>query len=669
MESDYGKEEIFSMLGRLEKNAREADEIATKIGEKVGHVSPYTESVAREGSFDVRILVDINKYLELKSFLAQPGAVLAAVDIATLEVISLKVIGVSRADFYSMMGTQETLIPYAAFQDLRGLLTRPQILVEPLLAFKYQDGKLVEGKAFSHVIEPRSPVVLPQPKFIETLLGIRGEVVLGALTIGEEPLTSEGQVARALLPFEDLYYHTFVAGTTGSGKTTFLKNLIKSVLNLNQGASILCIDENGDYVQTLFDPRWDIEDPFLKEKEYELAKQLYGEPSGLREINILLPVTKSFVEDVDSSNDPLKELTLNYYRNYLRKLHQLAVQSQDAYYVYDVEDNFPVLSLKIPKKESNAIEIRKIKIIPYALNFSELKEKIADLYPYFTARARESFTSILEIFTSESRLQELKEMFPIIKSGKLKNVSVVSTLEELVNYLDEIERSDKQNKQKLADYARIHKETLDNLIRGLHNLKRMGIFDIKIGKNPVREPIIEEIIRENSLTVVDLRPLSMRDERLAKGAKRILTLRLLERILSWKMEKEFEQTPPVFVLVDEAHRFFPRSAVGEEVEYVEYVSGALERVARLGRVRRIGLILSTHSPKDVHSTVLNLCNNKVIFRLDPSLLEELGLPKDMRDFISKASDRIGLATSHALRLHSVTFKTSPPVLGHFKSRG
>jgi hypothetical protein len=47
MESDYGKEEIFSMLGRLEKNAREADEIATKIGEKVGNVSPYTESVAR----------------------------------------------------------------------------------------------------------------------------------------------------------------------------------------------------------------------------------------------------------------------------------------------------------------------------------------------------------------------------------------------------------------------------------------------------------------------------------------------------------------------------------------------------------------------------------------------------------------------------------------------
>jgi hypothetical protein len=100
-----------------------------------------------------------------------------------------------------------------------------------------------------------------------------------------------------------------------------------------------------------------------------------------------------------------------------------------------------------------------------------------------------------------------------------------------------------------------------------------------------------------------------------------------------------------------------RSAVGEEGEYVDYVSGSLEEATRLGHVRRIGLILSTHSPKDVHSTVLNLCNNKVIFGLDPSQLEELGLPKDMRDFISKASDRIWLDTTHALRLQNVTFKS------------
>jgi len=213
------------------------------------------------------------------------------------------------------------------------------------------------------------------------------------------------------------------------------------------------------------------------------------------------------------------------------------------------------------------------------------------------------------------------------------------------------------------------RQTLENIIYGLNNLNRMGIFDVEIGGVVVNEPEVEEFVKENSITVLDLRPLSAIEEPLARGARRILTLRLLNRLLGWKMMKEFEKTPPTIVLVDEAHRFFPRTAEAEEKDYIEYVSGALERVARLGRVRGLGLILSTHSPKDVHGVVLNLCNNKVVFRLEPSLTEDLGLPKELRDFVSKASDRVGVVTSHALRLHYATFKTPPPVLGHFKMRG
>jgi len=92
----------------------------------------------------------------------------------------------------------------------------------------------------------------------------------------------------------------------------------------------------------------------------------------------------------------------------------------------------------------------------------------------------------------------------------------------------------------------------------------------------------------------------------------------------------------------------------------------LERIARQGRVRGLGLLLSTHSPKDVHSVVLNLCNTKIIFRLDPSVISDLDLPKEYRNFVTKASDRVGVMKSHALRLHYVTFKTTLPVLGHFK---
>jgi DNA helicase HerA-like ATPase len=503
--------------------------------------------------------------------------------------------------------------------------------------------------------------VLPKTDYLETLVGMSGEVVLGAYTIGEEPVMLGGRVARALLPFDDLFYHTFVVGTTGSGKTTFIKNLMKSLLNLNKGVAVVCIDENGDYVQTIFDPRWELESERAERDEEKIANQLYGGVGGLKEINVLLPVTKHFAKGVVN----MEQLAEEYYRFYLKKLHMQAYP--EAEYNIEVEENIPVLSLTMLNKQNGTKEIRKVRIIPYALNYNLVKERIAELYPYFTARAREAFSNIFRIFSNKNEIEELKSRI-IQQCRRMLNLSLATSLEELIRNLDEVERVG--GFKVLANFAKMFDLTLRNLINGLSNLNQMGIFDVRIGGRVLREPDVETFIRNDSLTVLDLRPLSTLEEPLTKGAKRILTLRLLNRILAWKMEKEFEKTPPTIVLVDEAHRFFPRAAGSEEErEYVEYVSGALERVARLGRVRSLGLILSTHSPKDVHSVVLNLCNNKVVFRLEPSLAEELGLPRELRDLVSRASDRVGVVTSHALRLHYATFKTPPPVLGHFKVRG
>ena len=667
MPSEREEDEVFSLLEEMKKRMDAAESIASQIGEVVGRVSPYTESQAGARGNELRVLVELDSYLDRKKHLAQPGAVLAAVDLATLEVVSLKVVGVLRTDFYSMLGSREFLTPYPMVQDPRGLLTKPQLLVEPLLAFRFDAGKLLEGKAASYVIEPRSPVVIPKPEYLETLVGIRGEVVLGALTIGEEPVMLGGRVARALLPFDDLFYHTFVVGTTGSGKTTFIKNLIKSLLNLNKGVAVVCIDENGDYVQTIFDPLWELESEGAERLEEEIANQLYGRVGGLKEINVLLPVTKHLAKGVSS----VEELAEKYYEDYLKKLHMQACPEAECNVKVEEEKakevTIPVLSLTILNEQNGVKEIRKVRIIPYALNYNILKERIAELYPYFTARAREAFPNIFRTFTNGSKIEELKSRISR-ECGRAPNLTLATSLEGLIQNLDEIEKVG--GFKVFAYYMRIFEQTLRNLVNGLNNINQMGIFDVRIGERVIREPDVEMFIRSDSLTVLDLRPLSMLEEPLTRGAKRILTLRLLNRILGWKMEKEFEKTSPTIVLVDEAHRFFPRAAgTEEEREYVEYVSGALERVARLGRVRGLGLILSTHSPKDVHSVVLNLCNNKVVFRLEPSLAEELGLPREQRDFVSKASDRVGVVTSHALRLHFATFKTPPPVLGHFKVRG
>ena len=641
--------DILGTLSLLKERMKEAEHIAKQIGEVIGLVSPFEGTVSGiEGK--IKILIDTPKYLELKKSIARHGAILAIVDIATLEIISVKVVEWSRIDYYSQYGREEGLTPYSITYDERGLITRPQAIAEPLLAFKLKEEELNEGSVANYVIEPRSPVVLPRPEYLETLIGIRGEIVLGALTIGEEIARVKDEIAKVKIPLNDMLYHTFIVGTTGSGKTSFIKNLIRALLltgNVNNKVAMVCIDDNGDYVQTIFDPRWEISEN-EKKAELDLAKKLYGGTGGLKRISVILPITRYFIEKHNITS--LSKLAEKYYDIFLSKLIKYSEREIEVNFSESTERNIGEIYLKINGED------RVIEVIPYSLSFSDVKNRLAELYPFFTALAREGISAVLryvEENSGKSVYIKGKRTFPVPEiDGTLKS------------YLHCINTLYNESRYWFSDQVRVHTKTLESIIRALTRLHEMGIFDVKIGDTYVKEPEIETFVKENTLTVFDLHALETKVG-VASSAKRVLTLGILNRILEWKMAKEFEETPITLVLVDEAHRFFPRSAEGER-EYVEYVSNALERIARQGRVRGLGLLLSTHSPKDVHSVVLNLCNTKIIFRLDPSVISDLDLPKEYRNFVTKASDRVGVMKSHALRLHYVTFKTTLPVLGHFK---
>jgi len=656
MSSDIIKE----ILPTFKERIREAENIAKQLGEVIGIVSPF-ESTFSGAEGKVKILLDIPKYLEFKRRIARPGTILAIVDIATLEVISVKITEWTRADYYSQYGRESELIPYPIVPDERGLITRPQAVAEPLLAFRLEGDKLVGGTIADYVIEPRSPVVLPKPEYLEVLSGIKGDVTLGALTIGEEIVEVGDKVAKVKIPLSDMLYHTFVVGTTGSGKTSFLKNLIRSLLvkyaneREDQGSkvAIVCIDDNGDYVQTIFDPIWDISEDEKKIEE-KLARELYAGIGGLEKIIVLLPVTRYFIEKYNVNS--LEKLAKIYYEAFLSKLIKYSKENEKEIKVeFSEEENAGMITLKLGNAE------RIIKVIPYALKFSNIKDKLAEFYPFFTALAREGISAVFR-YLDENNKKEV--IVPISRRRGDTKRYPIKVDETFVSYLRCIDDLCDLNQYWFSDQVKVHSRTLESIHRGLTRLHEMGIFDVKIGNNIIEEPEVEKFVEGGALSVLDLHALET-EVGVASKAKRILTLRILRRILEWKMSKEFEETPITLILVDEAHKYFPRSAEGEK-EYIEYISSALERIARLGRVRGLGLILSTHSPKDVHSTVLNLCNTKIIFRLDPSVIGDLDLPKEYKDFVTKASDRVGVMKSHALRLHYVTFKTTLPTLGHFK---
>ena len=87
MPSEPGGSGIFATLREIEERSGKAEEIARSVGEVVGRVSPYTESQTGTGGSEIRVLVEVDEYIRRKTLLAQPGAILAAVDLATLDVV------------------------------------------------------------------------------------------------------------------------------------------------------------------------------------------------------------------------------------------------------------------------------------------------------------------------------------------------------------------------------------------------------------------------------------------------------------------------------------------------------------------------------------------------------------------------------------------------------
>jgi len=91
----------------------------------------------------------------------------------------------------------------------------------------------------------------------------------------------------------------------------------------------------------------------------------------------------------------------------------------------------------------------------------------------------------------------------------------------------------------------------------------------------------------------------------------------------------------------------------------------IARIARLGRARGVGLVFSTHSPRDLHDIILQLANTKIILRTERSHLERLDMPGELANIIPRLPDRMMVIASHVYREGYIMAKTSPPLTAHY----
>jgi DNA helicase HerA-like ATPase len=290
---------MADLIDRLDKNAKRAMEVAEKFGEIVGWVSRTSPSLISEEGGEVVFDVEPEIYFSFPLELASSGSYLAVVDIKTQNIISLRVVSVERRDVLAELNIPELSMSPPG-RDIYGLLTRARIRAKPLLSYDPFNDVV---SAANYVVEPQSPVIRPKDeKVIQRLLGLPSSgVFIGYPTVGDKPIFDLR--APLFLPLKAFYQHVLVLGTTGSGKTTMLKNLISAMSSgyriNNDKPSIIIMDPNRDYVTLPLKPLYsymeglDVE---LEKKMIENSSKNISPPKG---IVLLIPITSNVLERLD----------------------------------------------------------------------------------------------------------------------------------------------------------------------------------------------------------------------------------------------------------------------------------------------------------------------------------------------------------------------------------
>ncbi|WP_440059060.1 ATP-binding protein [Thermogladius sp. 4427co] len=658
------------VIKNLSEKASSALELARKVGDIIGFVSRTSPSLIDEEGGSVVFDVDPIVYFDKFADIASAGSYLAVVDIKTGHIVSLRVVSVERRDVLAELELPEAYFPMVN-PDVTGLLTKTRVRARPLLSLDPE--KLVVNMA-NYVIEPQSPVIKPRdPGIAQLMLGLPSEgVFTGFVTTGDIPVFDAG--IPLFIPLKAFFQHMLVLGTTGSGKTTLLKNVIASMLssyNLPRAEdiTIVILDPNKDYVTLPLKPFIPEDIPSMERELITKFSKNAHRPKGLV---ILLPVTNNVVEaynrGVDTWAGAMKKISEMYVEDaYSALFDRFGWRwSIKELVVHEEPGRNPlrfvkiILSVKYPEEEDFTAFI-----IPYGFRFQDfhVREFIA-LNPYFTRQAKDVLSRLLKKLEElGSPVKSIMELYDMLRASRYymehKNQPVSSKWRGFIELVEDLA---------------IHKSTLENILRQLGSLIDTGLFDISIGGNGevLAEASIYEILEKhknvfsNYPIVVDLEFLQEYSEADPEKVIGVAAYRVLNKVFEWKIIKSREKvrTQPVVIFIDEAHRFFPSKGGGGE-EFIEHVSGMIDRIARLGRSRGLGLVFSTHSPVDVHDIILQLANTKIVLRMDKTHISSLDLPSEYRDFVTRCGDRVGIVKSHTLRLGYVSFKTPLPIAGHY----
>lgn len=592
----------------IKDKIEKAKALAITLGVIVGRVARSIPNKVDEENYVTNVIIDAPTYYKYP-FLGKMGVLLGAVDIKSLYFVLLRVVGYERSDVSSLLFSESPIISSndTGEEEPGSLISNVVVKCEMLTKVNVLES--TEPEAADIVIEPQSPVIIPQPEIIERSLDTnRGLLKLGYL---DNP-SSQVKVAISL---DDLNYHMLLLGTTGAGKTSFVKDLIAGIYKAADDTRALIFDATGDYYHIFLPP--DRTNKTVKQS-VSMFESLYSRMTGI-DLGIIYPVTKRWLKKYTNGKKDLLSITTAYYKLYVEPIVRYLERKGYTFYV-SVDKGRIVISNSEWKAETE--------IYPFYFRFKEARRILPRLNPYFSEQA----TQFLKILMKREG-RKYESLSDLIKGFEKENLEHIS----------------------------IHKSTKENILRGLYLLKETGLFDVGAERVP-----LSNILLNNSkkILVFDLYNSEIDD-----FSQKILTYYMLDKIFDVR-EKQLKSgllKDRIILIVDEAHKFFPSVKGGEEdSNYVRRVAGKIAMMMRLGRRRKIGFIFSTHNPADLSDIIVQLANTKVIFRIKAEVAEAMGLSRSEAKTLSWEKNGVAYLISPWLREGKVKIKVPvPPPLGHY----
>ena len=720
-EEKGGPEEAFLLrvkgaedqVEKLDRMLREAYEVAKSIGKVVGRVSRYGEVKVGENA-RIQLNIDPTTYYgESEAPFHRVGDYLVVVDPKDRRQVLIRVTSIGRRDELSMIGVQPPVSPIVDGLEPRGLIT--DAVIEGELVLELRPGEESPRPAVKS-IEPQAPVVAPSPETLRRLLDLPTEgVTLGSLATPGGLIVGGRIPVR--LPVSALLHHVLVIGTTGSGKTTLLKNMLASAysqLNNNQRFVAVIIDLNEDFVQLPLPPIKEPEPRAVRESAFAGVRP----PKG---VAVVIPVTAQQLSaavrrasrgEGGVLESALRDVALDYYEEVLGPLTGVeAVELRR--HVTDGEG--------LGYFEPQGLGFRLL-LFPYVIDTTRSSvESLLALLPGATELVRQALTSVLNSFERKHGARPPLEVvmaasFMLYMQMKSKGRSTDERLQLMawdliskhVVSLTELARTGKPEEsavnffsaelrlggswsgtfedavEEVKDYLESllpHRETMRALFSRLASLldsgfvdvlyaaRRGGTWTVEVLPETPWGSIVSVAHGAEVPVVLDLR-WGMERSQGGFQSLRVLAYRLLDMLLAWRHElwsrRSADSGPNVVVFIDEAHQFFPSEGrTKEEAEEVGRISAILSRAARIGRSRGLGLVFSTHTPRDLNNLVIQLTNTKVILRSEESQLDVLSIPAQVRQFAPRLQDRYMAVISYAFREGYVFAVTTTPLTMHF----